>query len=573
MSTPTPSTKPHILVVIENHIIGMALGHVLSINGYEVSLHQHPQDAISFMAQHSTDLILLDTDIPDVKGCQACECLRTLSQQPNIPIIVLVNADNTQVIDDAFGAGATDFITKPIHWPLLSRRIQFALRAVSTASQLTRLTLHDKLTDLPNRDFFIEVMNQWTHKLTDPNKATQFAVLAFDVDRFKYVNQSLGTQAGDVLLQAIAHRLRTIAREGDVIARLGSDEFIILVEIHTKDAIDVIAARYFRSLIDAYDITGEQRFITISLGIALAPADSQEAETLLTCANTAKTRAKKAGGNQLQFYTADMNAQASKRFQLENDLRQAIALGQLQLRFQPKINAENYQLAGAEALVTWQHPRLGLLSPDDFIPIAEETGMIVAIGDWILQQACLQCAIWQKQVAHFHMGINLSSRQFLQHNLPTQVAIALQNSQLNAKQLDLEITESLAMIDVQHTTAILNQLKALGVNLSIDDFGTGYSSLAYLQRFPVDSIKIDRSFVMSIGTDTATTADEKIVTSIIAMANSLQLNVVAEGVETRYQADFLRQQGCNTLQGYYFGRPMTVNDFESAYPELYNGNI
>jgi EAL domain-containing protein (putative c-di-GMP-specific phosphodiesterase class I) len=341
-----------------------------------------------------------------------------------------------------------------------------------------------------------------------------------------------------------------------------------LIDINSDDKIEAIASRYYSNLLKAFSINGAEVFITPSLGIAIAPLDSEQPEPLLACANTAKTRAKHAGGNQYQFYTASMNQQAAKRLKLEHDLRRAIELGQMRVYYQPKIASNGLRLIGAEALVRWQHPEWGLVSPDNFIPVAEETGMILEIGKWVLNEACRKAVNWRKHVSDFHIGVNLSARQFLQDDLIEQVEQALSESQLPAAALDLEITESLAMEDAQRNIEILRELKALGIHLSIDDFGTGYSSLSYLQALPVNTIKIDRSFIMRIGTPEGSKSDEGITSAIIAMAHSLDLSLVAEGIENKEQADFLTRQGCEVFQGFYFGRPIPANELEKKYPVL-----
>lgn len=436
--------------------------------------------------------------------------------------------------------------------------------------QLAYLSLHDALTGLPNRSFFIESLHQWLDQLAHQQHLQPIALLTLDVDRFKHVNESLGSAGGDALLKQIAERLKLIARSGDIVARFGSDEFALLIAMREQDDIEVIAQRYYRLLHDPFIVAGQSLFVALSTGIAIAPQDAQDVETLLTRANQARLQAKQAGGNQFQFYRASMTQSVNKRLALEQDLRNAIAQQQLQVLYQAKVNAQTCQLEGAEALVVWQHPTLGQLAPETFIPIAEETGLIVDIGAWVLFEACRQTCLWRHQLAHFHISINLSARQFLSDSLINNVKQAISLCRFPAEALDLEITESLAMVDIEHTTQTLNQLKALGVQLSLDDFGTGYSSLAYLHAFPVDTLKIDRSFIMRIGTENAIPADEKIVTAIIAMAKSLGLSVVAEGVENAYQVAFLRQQQCKLLQGYYCGRPLSASDFEQLAQQRYN---
>lgn len=440
---------------------------------------------------------------------------------------------------------------------------------------VSRLSLHDSLTELPNRRFFLELLSQELQKRAGAsldNNQVYISVLTLDIDRFKLFNQSLGNHGGDLLLRAFSDRLVQITRENDQVARLGSDEFAVLLEMNPQDHIESIASRYHNALILPFMIGQEEVFITPSMGVSIAPSDADQAESLIACANAAKTRAKQAGGNQYQFYKANMNQQASKRIKLEHDLRRAIELNQLALFYQPKIASNGLNLVGAEALIRWHHPEWGMISPVDFIPIAEETGMILEIGKWVLNEACRQAAIWRKKVPDFHMAVNLSARQFLQDDLIEQVQQALSDNHLPPKALDLEITESLAMADAERNITILHQLKAIGISLSIDDFGTGYSSLSYLQAFPVDTIKIDRSFIMRIGTEESKKSDEGIASSIVAMAHSLDMSLVAEGVENEVQVAFLVGQGCEVLQGFHFGKPLPADEFTTKFNKQLGDN-
>ena len=483
-----------------------------------------------------------------------------------LSLVIHVEKPTGEVVLNILGEAARDETDKVIS---LSGSVQDITRISQAEATISRLNLHDSLTDLPNRNFFMEILVQGLQRRANSKDAhAQLAVLTLDIDRFKLFNQSLGISGGDTLLKDLSNRLTQITREGDVIARLGSDEFVVLIDINSDDKIEAIASRYYSNLLKAFSINGAEVFITPSLGIAIAPLDSEQPEPLLACANTAKTRAKHAGGNQYQFYTASMNQQAAKRLKLEHDLRRAIELGQMRVYYQPKIASNDLRLIGAEALVRWQHPEWGLVSPDNFIPVAEETGMILEIGKWVLNEACRKAVNWRKHVSDFHIGVNLSARQFLQDDLIEQVEQALSESQLPAAALDLEITESLAMEDAQRNIEILRELKALGIHLSIDDFGTGYSSLSYLQALPVNTIKIDRSFIMRIGTPEGSKSDEGITSAIIAMAHSLDLSLVAEGIENKEQADFLTRQGCEVFQGFYFGRPIPANELEKKYPVL-----
>jgi len=533
--------------------------NVFQLFGHSISQNNHSR---AHFMRHLTQSSLEDLD----KGLQR---LLELNEQ-ELPLEGI-----NDIVHISHPSGKTTILNIFRELKTNEKGTRYILGTAQDITQLTeaeatvsRLSLHDSLTELPNRRFFLELLSQELQKRanasTDSNQG-YISVLTLDIDRFKLFNQSLGNHGGDLLLRAFSDRLVQITRENDQVARLGSDEFAILLEMGPQDQIESIASRYHNALIAPFMIGQEEVFITPSMGVSIAPSDADQAEGLIACANAAKTRAKRAGGNQYQFYTANMNQQASKRIKLEHDLRRAIELNQLVLFYQPKIASDGLHLIGAEALIRWQHPEWGMVSPVDFIPIAEETGMILEIGKWVLNEACRQTSIWRKHVPHFHMAVNLSARQFLQDDLIEQVRQALSDNNLTPDALDLEITESLAMADAERNITILHQLKAIGISLSIDDFGTGYSSLSYLQAFPVDTIKIDRSFIMRIGTDESKKSDEGIASSIVAMAHSLDMSLVAEGVENETQVAFLVGQGCEVLQGFHFGKPLPAVEFTAKF--------
>jgi len=416
---------------------------------------------------------------------------------------------------------------------------------------------HDKLTDLPNRTLFNQHLNNLTQQEED---ATLSAVIILDIDRFKVINDNLGQQNGDMLLQTVAQRLKKVTREDDFVARLGSDEFAIIVE-HAQDQAELQLSlnRIFKDISKPYLINENEIFTSFSLGVAIVYQDGQNANHLLANANVARAEAKKQGGNQFQLYQKDMNIEAKSHLILENDLYKALERDEIEVYFQPQMDAKTLQPYGAEALVRWNHSSEGIISPVIFIPMAESTGLIIEIGRYIIEQAIKYTERWHGMgFTDFHIGINLSGRQFSHDNLMDVIQNTLNKTSLPAKFLDLEITESLAMSNADHNISVLNGLKALGVSLSIDDFGTGYSSLAYLHSFPIDTIKIDQSFVFNLDTPEG----QAIVNTIIVMAKSLNLEVVAEGIEEDFHVDFLQAKGCDIFQGYKFGKPMRAPDFE-----------
>lgn len=429
--------------------------------------------------------------------------------------------------------------------------------SMQTQERLKYLAHHDVLTGLPNRTLFMDRLGHALARTRDAHAVV--AVLFLDLDHFKIINDTMGHAAGDHTLKVVSERLQASVREGDTVARLGGDEFaIILEDIETEDNIAPIAIKVLEALSRKYELQSQEFYMTGSIGISLFPTDGKDADTLLKHADIAMYRAKDQGRNSYQFYLEDMSAKALQRLNLETSLRHALERDEFVLHYQPQIDVETGRIAGMEALLRWHHPDLGIIGPRDFIPILEETGLIVPVGDWVLRTACAQAVRWHMEKgSELRMAVNLSSRQFSNAGLKDSVASALEETGLDPHLLEIEMTESAI---IHHTTATMDTflgLGALGVRLALDDFGTGYSSLSYLKRYPVHVIKIDRSFIRDIVTDPD---DAAIVQAIIAMARRLDLLVVGEGVETVEQLEFLRKEGCPVVQGNYLGRPAPAKE-------------
>jgi diguanylate cyclase (GGDEF)-like protein len=432
-------------------------------------------------------------------------------------------------------------------------------RAEETARSLA---YHDVLTGLPNRLLMRDRLVQGLALCRRDRRP--LGLLFMDLDRFKLVNDSLGHGTGDRLLQMVAERLRGCVREGDTVARLGGDEFTILLPglAQGTDAA-AVATKVLESLRRRpYSVDGHDLYVTSSVGISVFPDDGDDPETLLKNADAAMYRAKDQGRDQYQLYAPAMNAAAMVRLSLESGLRRALANGELVLHYQPLVHLGDRRVYGVEALLRWQHPELGLLPPGEFIPVAEVTGLALEFGPWVLRTACAQVKRWQASgFPELSLAVNLTAREFDQSDLVEKVAAALAETGLEARFLDLEITESRAMQNAEATVRTLRGLKSLGVRISIDDFGTGYSSLAYLTRFPIDTLKIDQSFIRDITRD----ADDAALTAaMIAMAHNLNLQVVAEGVETEQQLAFLMAGHCDRMQGFLFSRPLPPDAVERA---------
>ncbi|MGI9222072.1 MAG: putative bifunctional diguanylate cyclase/phosphodiesterase [Woeseiaceae bacterium] len=448
----------------------------------------------------------------------------------------------------------------------------------SAEAKIYNLAYYDELTELPNRELFSQSLERTI--TVAKNEDQKFAVLFVDLDRFKRINDTLGHTIGDELLKDVADRLAKCTRSTDTVskidarttrniklARLGGDEFVIkLYGVDSGDSVAMVAKRIIESLTPPFTCAGHQFVVTPSIGIAMYPQDGKTGEELLMNADSAMYRAKAVGRNNYKFYSETMRTKSLHRLDLENLLRTAIEEEQFELHFQPKVDASTFRLVGAEALLRWQHPDRGNIPPDDFIPIAEETGLIVPLGQWVLNEACRQVKVWAASpIGTVPVSVNISSHQFRDSGLVGDVLGAISNAGIKPSDIELEITESVLLQDVDKTLVELRALKEAGISLSIDDFGTGYSSLSYLKRFPIDIIKIDRSFVKDLHHDTD---DAAICAAILAMSQQLGLKVVAEGVETREQLDFLRRYKCDHIQGYICSKPLPANEFHALLLKL-----
>lgn len=423
--------------------------------------------------------------------------------------------------------------------------------------RLSYLASHDPLTGLFNRMALQEQLSNAVLRAEE----NQFAVLFIDLDRFKTINDTLGHEVGDALLVTVAQRLQNALGEGDVLARIGGDEFTILLEqISCLDSVGQMAERLRQALVQPCLINGQELFVSCSIGVSIYPCDGQTPAALLKNADVAMYRAKETGKNNVQFFAANMNEMAFEHLMMENGLRHALERKQFCLHYQPKIDLSTGRLSGLESLIRWNHPGLGLVPPASFIPLAEENGLIVPMGEWVLLEACQQMCRWLAAGLDIpHVAVNLSPRQFQKANLVQQVKMALTQTGLPPERLELEVTESMIMQDPQRAVQTLRELKEMGVMLAIDDFGTGYSSLSNLKHFPIDSLKIDRSFVEGLPDDSDNAA---ITEAIIAMARKLRLSVVGEGVETVQQMLFLRKSGCHSVQGYLYSCALSAADLE-----------
>lgn len=430
--------------------------------------------------------------------------------------------------------------------------------------EIHTLAYYDSLTGLPNRALLMDRLNM---ALAQARRSMQMAALLYlDLDGFKTINDTQGHMYGDELLKSVGDRMKKCVRECDTVARLGGDEFIILQpQIKNVNDVTAAASRILKLLQEPWVLNKHEFYITASIGITIFPGDGEDAQTLLKNADTAMYRAKELGRNNYQLYVQNMNMRMVEKLEMESSLRRAIERKEFVIHYQPQVDLANERIIGVEALVRWIHPEQGIVSPMKFIPLAEETGLIIPIGEWVLRTACEQNMVWQKSgLPPMCVAVNLSVRQFQQQNLVETIEKVLEETGMAPELLELEITESIAMQDIDYAVSILQRIKDMGIKVSLDDFGTGYSSLSYLKRLPINTLKIDKYFVYDI---TANSNEEAIAKAVIALAHNMRLTVTAEGVETERQLDFLKEQGCDKAQGYLFSKPLPAGEFESMMAE------
>ena len=587
-----------VLVVNDNPELLELTSLLLGKAGYRICTATDGREGFQVAQQERPHLVISDVAMPGADGIELCRLIRADEELRPTPILLVsaVRVDSTSAVE-GLQAGADDYLEVPYDPVRLIAKVARLLERGRAEAELERCVrerttqledayrelereiierrraeeaaYYDTLTGLPNRMLFQERL---PHALALAERSRQMlAVMLLDLDRFKTINETLGHGVGDRLLHEVAERLTGCVRRSDTVARFAGDEFaLLLMQItrpddviriarRTEDAVEV--AQSILRILEAPFVWGQHElYLTASIGIGLYPDDGEDSQTLLKNAGSALNRAKEQGGNNYQFYTADMNAKALKRLALENNLRHALERDEFVLHYQPQVNISSGRIVGAEALVRWQHPELGLVSPLDFIPLAEDTGLIVPIGEWVLRTACAQNKKWQEEGwPSMCISVNLSARQFQQLQLVESIAEILAETGLAPERLELELTESALMKDTETAVETLRRIKKTGVRIAIDDFGTGYSSLSHLKRLPIDVLKIDRSFVCE---STTAPDDAAIVMAIIGLAHNLKLKVIAEGVETEEQLAFLRLLNCDEIQGYLCSKPLAAMAFK-----------
>ncbi len=586
MQTDNLNLPSKILIIDDKPEDIKSLAILLRHQGYQVTVISNGQAGIIESQTNPPDLILLDIFLPEINGYQICQALKSNEKTKDIPVIFISVLETTLDKVKAFSVGGIDYITKPFQVEEVIARVKSQLTLYAAKREIKRLNLeletrlnsqnqelqiaqeklffmafHDPLTKLPNRTFFLNKLNEEIQR-SQNNPNYEFAVLFLDGDRFKIINDSLGHMIGDKLLIEVAKRLQSCISPEATLARLGGDEFTILIENITNiSTAEILAQRIHHTISQPFHLGDNQLFINFSIGICLGNSYTNPEEVVRN-ADIAMYKAKALGKGLYKVFDSTMYAQTLALLKLETQLRQAILQESLQVYYQPIFNLKTNEIISFEALVRWIHPEHGFIPPVDFIPLAEDTGLIVPLGILVLRKACQQLKTWQEQNFvndEITMSVNLSAKQFSQPDLINQIDRILEITNLDSKYLKLEITESAIMDNPENTTVLLKELRQRNMELSIDDFGTGYSSLSYLHRFPVSTLKIDRSFVNELETDQE---KRQIVNAIITLAHALNINIVAEGIETIEQQDILTELGCQSGQGYLFSRPLSHDQME-----------
>jgi diguanylate cyclase (GGDEF)-like protein len=595
------------IVVVDDNINNLnLLAEILSKKNYKIRRAINGEVALNAIQASLPDLVLLDINLPDISGYEVCEKLKNNPITQHIPI-VFVSALN-EALDKvkAFSVGGVDYISKPFEMAEVIARIENQLSLQSAKAevqhlngvleqrvlertvqlelsnqalqaeiaehqqvqdQLLHMLLHDTLTDLPNLAGIKPVLQDAIIQ-AQKHPTQTFALILLDCDRFQLINNSLGHKAGDQVLIEMSKRLKDCLPSDACLARLGGDEFLIVLNaIQDQTAVEAVVAQLQQVLMSPFEVEEQGLFISASMGIVLSSSHYTHAEHLLRDTDTAMYRAKRMGKAQYQIFVPEMHDQAHSRLKVETDLRRAVAQDELRLHYQPILSIHSGQINGFEALVRWQHSKRGMVSPPMFIPVAEETGLIIPIGLWVLKEACQQLKRWQQEFSSqmtLTMSVNCSIRQFMDPSLVPQIDYILQETGVDGESIKLEITESALMENAAQTAEILWQLKARNIQLAIDDFGTGYSSLSYLHRLPVDTLKIDQSFIRQLlepessGSRPGLHQNYRIVQSTINLAHDLGMDVVAEGIEEKEQLDILKSLHCNFGQGYFWSKPVAA---------------
>ncbi len=553
-----PTSAHYTIIVVDDDVVSRTvIRQIFRSHEHRVVEASDGAEAVEIFRTTPADCVLMDCSMPGMDGFTACAAIRQTPRGEKVPILMLTMLETAADVEKAFKSGASDYINKPVNNALLLQRVGRMVAAYRTEQTADYLSSRDQLTGLVNRTQLHERVTQGIAQARRRN--SPLALLHIDLDRFRVINESLGESGGNHALQVIAKRLSEYSRSSDTLARVGADEFILLlVDTQGPNEPAAVARRLLDCVNEPFAIDNEEIILSCSIGISMFPNDGEDAATLLKCADAAKLEVKASGKPGYRYYSEHMGEIVFARLTLEAGMRKAIDREEFVLHYQPIIDLQSQAPYGFEALVRWEHPDLGRVPPDRFISIAEETGLIVPLGEWVLRSACRQVAQWQRETGlPLRASVNVSGRQLYETSFVETVQQAIAEAGLSATDLALEITENVLAHDDSQVLDMVMALRDEGFSVSVDDFGIGYSSLAALRRLPVTILKVDRSFIRNVPKD----ADDSIIVDAIhVMAHRLRLAVVAEGVETEEQTEYLRTIGCDYVQGYLFARPMTIDD-------------
>ena len=559
--------RPIVVLADDDPSIRLMVRHVLESEDFDIVEASDGLEALKAVEKHHPALILLDAVMPGIDGFTTCQQIKDKGYT-DIPVMMITGLDDDASVERAYEVGAIDFITKPIKWAVLKHRVKSVVAKVIAERKVKLLAYRDTLTGLPNRLLFADRLEQAV--VRSERTRTSMALMLIDIDDFKLVNDSFGHDAGDKLIKAVGDLISKSLRRADTIARLGGDEFAVIIEgIDGPDDAISIADNLTTILEHNVRLDDQETYTSASIGIAVYPGDGKDARTLLKNSDTAMYRAKESGRHCFQFYKPEMSVSAMERLDLENSLKAAFENDEFLIHYQPVVDLHKNEVVGVEALLRWHHPEKGMIQPNDFVSVVEDCGLIVALGEWMINSVCKQVKLWHDAgLEKQNVSINLSPRQFKEQDLVTLFTQALAENGIEGSSLSVEVTERTLIDNIGEVEKTLKKLREMGVRILLDDFGTGYASLAYLKEFPVDVVKIDHVFIAGIPDNQD---DSAIVDAIAGLTRGLKLALHAEGVENERQLNVLKGLGCQFAQGYYWSKPLPGNEYEQFYMnQIYN---
>ena len=553
--------KPIVVLADDDPSIRLMVRHVLEPENYEIVEAEDGLDAIKAVEKQHPALVLLDAVMPGLDGFTTCQQLKERGHA-DVPVIMLTGLDDDVSVERAYEVGAIDYITKPIKWAVLKHRVRAIVKSVMAERKIQRLEYRDTLTQLPNRLLFVDRLEQAIVRAERHRES--IALMVVDIDDFKLVNDSFGHEAGDKLIKAVGDLLSKSMRRADTVARLGGDEFAIIIEnIDGHDDAISIADNVTTILEHNVRLDNQETFTSASVGIAMFPDDGADASTLLKNADTAMFRAKEQGKRCFQFYKSEMSVNAMERLDLENSIRQAIENNELMVHYQPTIDIHNNEISGVEALLRWQHPEKGMISPNDFLQVAIESGLIVPIGEWMIKTICHQLRVWKDAgMENQNVSINLAAKQFKDQDLIAVFKMAMDEHQIDASELTIEVTEKTLISSEGEIEDTLVKLHDMGMTICVDDFGIGFASLTNLKDLPIDVVKIDNVFIAGVPDNDQ---DVAVVTAIAGLTRGLKLKLLAEGIENERQLNMLKGLGCQYAHGFYWSKALPADQYEQFY--------